>query len=80
MAAGLPIFHVKQRGNRNAIDWQSIGQKGGVILIDWDKPKLIHTIVIVIQDFYDDYTSLVTLTLLVVVENNSKFQRKFAVF
>ena len=80
MAAWLPICHVKQRGNRNAID--SIGQKGGVILIDWDKPKLIHTIVIVIQsqDFYDDYTSLVTLTLLVVVENNSKFQRKFAVF
>jgi hypothetical protein len=34
MAAGLPIFHVKQRGNRNAID--SIGQKAGVILIDWD--------------------------------------------
>ncbi len=48
MAVWLPIFHVKQRSNRNAIDWQSIGQKGGVILIDWDKPKLIHTIVIVI--------------------------------
>jgi len=46
MAVWLPICHVKQRGNRNEID--SIGEKAGVILIDWDYPKLIHTIVIVI--------------------------------
>jgi len=46
MASWLPSCHVKQRGNRNAID--SIGQKTGVILIDWDYPKLIHTIVVII--------------------------------
>jgi len=47
MASCLPSCHVKQRGNRTAID--SIGRKTGVIVIDWDYPKLIHTIVIVIR-------------------------------
>jgi hypothetical protein len=42
----FPSCHVKQRGNQIAID--SIGQKTGVIVIDYDYPKLIHTIVIVI--------------------------------
>ena len=42
----LPSCHVKQRDNRLAID--SIGQETGVILIDCDYPKLIHTIVILI--------------------------------
>ena len=42
----MPSFPLKRRVNRNAID--SIGQKTGAISIDWDYPKLIHTIVIVI--------------------------------
>ena len=43
MAVWLPSCHVEQRGNRIAI-----GRKTGVIVIDYDYPKLIHTIVIVI--------------------------------
>jgi len=42
----FPSCYVKQRGNQIAID--SIGRKKGVIVIDYDYLKLIHTILIVI--------------------------------
>jgi hypothetical protein len=43
----LTIIHSCHAKNKIAID--SIGQKTGVIVIDYDYPKLIHIIVIVIE-------------------------------